>query len=462
MTIPIDGRTRIAPVTRPPAEQPTPEVTEAQLDRRAQRNLQNLEGGSNFSSSSLPAVQRRGQISPTDQARGVDAFRAIDSIRNGVETRRMALDGANDRVRDAEARLATQLGSLQPSMTRDQLQAYADDYRRTTPAYGDAARAAEDLAGFMRDNAARLSEAHANLHLHPRADLLQGEGARSTEALSAAAGSLDRFVSQSPTGSQALQRMINEASQGLTVPAGAAIGGTGFAIGQLGNVVSRFSDVANRAAGAFGAVAGVVNGANNLERLLQDGRAEHAAGLLGNTAQVVGGVLRIGGVAIGSTVGIVGTLGALAAQGVSAYRDNERTVAEVSARLGRLGLTPTAADTLARANPEALRTLQAQGFSPDHLQRLAGLGQSLTLRAHESSASAFAVATQRLGLSPEAATQFMERLGSRAGQGAALLERIIAGNPRATSREAIMQELGFRQPLVSDETRLAVLAALGS
>lgn len=462
MTIPIDGRTRIAPVTRTPAEQPTPEVTEAQLDRRAQRNLQNLEGGSNFSSSSLPAVSATAPRTATSQARGVEAFRAVDEIRTGVETRRMALDGANDRVREAEARLATQLGSLQPSMTQDQLQAYADDYRRTTPAYGDATRAAEDLAGFMRDNAARLSQAHADLHLHPRADLLQGEGARSTEALSAAARSLDTYVSQAPSGNQALQRMLNEASGGLTVPAGAAIGGTGFVIGQLGNVAASLAEVSNRAAGAFGAVAGVVNGANNLERLLQEGRAEHAVGLLGNTAQVAGGVLRVGGVAVGSTIGIVGTIGALAAQGVSAYRDNARTVAEVSARLGRLGLSPTAADTLARANPEALRTLQAQGFSPDHLQRLAGLGQSLTLRAHESSASAFAVATQRLGLSPEAATQFMERLGSRAGQGAALLERIIAGNPRATSREAIMRELGFRQPLVSDETRLAVLAALGS
>ena len=53
----IEGRSPAASVqrqTEPPKTEPAPTVAEPALDRRAQRNLTNLTGGSNFSSASLP------------------------------------------------------------------------------------------------------------------------------------------------------------------------------------------------------------------------------------------------------------------------------------------------------------------------------------------------------------------------------------------------------------------------
>lgn len=461
------------PVESAPPPPPPEPVVEPALDRRAQRNLTNLTGQSNFSSPSLPAVTRNPgtavaaaqtaapAASPQDlAARGVEGYRVQAEIRTGVETRRIALDRANSAVKDAEAALAVQVTRLQHSLTPDQLQRYAADYRATNPAYATAQAASTDLANYIRDNASRLGTAMSDLRHHPFPNGMQMEANSTRQALDDATRSLETYVSQSPTGSTQLQATLAEAGRSLN--AATVIGGTGFAVGQLGNIATRLADVATRAAGAFGVAAGALNAADNLQRLLQDGRIEHAAGLAANGAQIVGGALRIAGIGFGATVGIVGTVAAVLAKGVSAYRDNEARVSEMTERLGRLGIPSGQAEVLARGNPAAYRALSEAGYSPEQIQRMAAQGQSMVLRAHESSAQQFAEAARRLGLDPERATQLMERLGPRmAAQGADALTRLVAGNPEARTREELLRLLSFRSdPLVSDATRQALLAAL--
>lgn len=469
-----DGPEQVESAPPPPAPEP---VIEPALDRRAQRNLTNLTGGSNFSSSSLPAVTRNplapgtaaamavqtNAPAPTPQelqARGIQGYTVQAEIRTGVETRRIVLDRANSAVKDAEANLVVQVTRLQHSLTSPQLQQYADDYRSTNPAYATAQAASTELASYLRDNASRLGTALNDMQHHPVLNAAQHDASFTRQALEDAARSLETYVSQSPTGSAQLQATLAEAGRSLN--AATVVGGTGFAVGQLGNIAARVADVASRAAGAFGVAAGALNAVDNVQRLLQDGRIEHAAGLAGNGAQIVGGALRVAGVSFGATVGIVGTAAALIAKGVSAYRDNEARATDVSARLGRLGFQPGQAEVLARANPNAFKVLQEQGYTPEQIQRIAAQGQSMVLRAHESSAQQFAEAARRLGLNPEQATQLMERLGPRmAAQGADALTRLISANPNATNRAEIIRMLGYRSdPLVSEATRQALLAAL--
>ena len=89
------------------------------LDRRAQRNVENLKGGNNFSSASLPKVSGvagKQSVEVTGQ-RGIDAMRTIREIQEGVETRTAALEAVNERVKASETKLAEHLTHLQHTLT---------------------------------------------------------------------------------------------------------------------------------------------------------------------------------------------------------------------------------------------------------------------------------------------------------------------------------------------------------
>jgi hypothetical protein len=472
----IDGRSGAAGVQRTAGqtaeapEAPEP-VIEPALDRRAQRNLTNLTGGSNFSSASLPQVTRRNPAAAPDaaaalaaspqvlQQRGVEAARTLMEVRSGVETRTVALNRANEAVRRAETELGTHLVRLQHTLTPTELQAYADDFRRTNPAYAAAEAAANDLATYVRDNASRLAGATADIQHHPMAHVAQDEAQWAQRAVDTAAQTLDTYVRQAPTGSEVLQRALSEA--GLRLSAATAASGAGHALSALANVGGRFADVARGAGHAFGLAGSALSAADSLSRLLQEGRIDHAAALAANGVQIVGGALRVAGVAIGGTIGIAGGIAAALATGIVAYNDREARVSQMSERLQRLGFSATQAEAMSRANPAALRVLAERGFTPEHLQRMAAQSPHSILRPHESSARDFLAATQRLGLSPEEATRVLERLGpGMASRAADMLMRLVVSTPEANSRELILRHLSRPQPLGSEDVRQALLAAL--
>jgi hypothetical protein len=70
----------------------------------------------------------------------------IEEVQQGIETRTAALDAANDKVKASETKLAEHLTHLQHTLTTEELQAYADDFRADEPAYAEAEAAATELA----------------------------------------------------------------------------------------------------------------------------------------------------------------------------------------------------------------------------------------------------------------------------------------------------------------------------
>lgn len=370
-----------------------------------------------------------GQLTPRQL--GVQAARTLDEVRVGIDTRNMRLHSANREVERLETRLAEQLMNLSPSMSPEERQAYADAYRaRSSGAYGEARDAAQDLADYMRDNAARVEQAAIDLAGHPAPNAVAGMVNGVTQSMQNAMGVLDTAVRQSPTGSAELQRSLealgrdfsqiaeraalshgapdNRQSAGMDVTR-PAIGGLGVAIGQLSREVG---SLAQRAAGKFGVVGGTL-GAIDAAGRIADGtaRAEHYAGAAAGLAQVVGGVLRIGGVAVGGPVSLVAGGASILFTAASAVRDRDAYVRDVTATLQAAGIAQGAdAEALARSNPESLRLLEAARFGPQQIRDLV-FAAPQSARMHESTIADLVRGAQRFGLSPAHVVDMLRQLG---------------------------------------------------
>lgn len=468
-----ETRSTTASTTTRRAETPrAPEpVKTTPLDRRAQRNLQNLRGTSSFSSPSLqpvgatpakfttPVVAAK---SPAEvEQRGFDAIKTIQDVQLGVLTRTEALAAANEKVKASETTLAEHLKHLEHALSTEELQAYADDFRADEPAYAEATAAAQELASYVADNTGRLAQAEADVrayHPQPEAYETVMQGAPLTRrALEDAALALEEHVALSPTGSPELKETLSGISAG-TVSMGAAVAEQVAGVAEL---IPRFKSLAERAGGAFGVVGGLVDGKTFLDRVLKDGQPEDYAGLAASGVLVTQGVMKVAGVAVSAPVSLAAGAVSLVASGVGAWRDNEARVADMSARLAELGIDSAVAETISRGNPASFGELAKAGFSPEQVQRLAALGESWLLSTHESDATYFARATASLGLTPEESVRLLERLGpdlaSSAGHTLAALD---AGG--AKSREAILSMLAIPNGVfgVSEDTRVALLREL--
>lgn len=425
------------------------------LDRRAQRNVENLKGGSNFSSASLPKVSGvagKQSVEVTGQ-RGIDAMRTIREIQEGVETRTAALEAVNERVKASETKLAEHLTHLQHTLTTDELQAYADDFRADEPAYAEAEAAATELAGYVAANDDRLAAAEADVakyHPQPHAYTESLQGARRTErALEDAVTALETHVALSPTGSPRLQETLG----GIGVSTVAA-GLEGAA--ELAASMTRFKSLAERAGGAFGVIGAVADGKTFLDGVLKDGNPEDYAGLAASGVLVAQGVLKVAGVAVSAPVSMVAGAVSLVASGVSDWRDNEARVSEMTRRLGELGIDAAHAETIARANPAAFEALADAGYSTDQIRRLTALGDTTLTGAYEDEARSFAAAASTLGLTSEDAVRMLEA----APPGLASSVAAYLTDARATTDGSQADLLrALRVPMPGSERQHAIIAA---
>lgn len=399
-----------------------------------------------------------GNLSP--QQRGIQAARTLDEVRTGIETRNIRLSGANREVQRLETRLGEQLGNLAPSLTQQQRQDYADAYRRQhSGAYTEARDAAQDLASYTRDNLPRVEQATRDLPGHPIQNAVSDMPARVTNAMQESVRQLDQAVRQSPTGSPELQRTLGELGQRfqeVSQRAGAGtndpgnrqtpgfdstrltVGGTGIALGRLSSDVAALS---TRAAGAFGVAGGVLGAADNLGRVANGtARGEHYVGAALNGAQVVGGVLRVAGVAIGGPVSLAAGALAIGAGVVSSVRDSRQYTADVTSTLREAGVDPARAEALARSNPESLRALQSAGYTPQQISDVVANAPSTT-RIHQSQTEGMLRAAQQFGMTPAQMTDFVRQLGpERADIALNTMARVMSGNPGA-DRALVLREM---------------------
>ncbi len=432
------------------------------LDRRAQRNLTNLGGGSNFSSSNLKPVgvaskQSTGAMTPALEQRGFDAIGTIREVQEGVETRTAALESANEAVKASETALAEHLAHLQHALTPEELQAYADDFRSDEPAYAQAEAAAQELATYVADNTARLADAESDVaKYHPQPEVY-GEvlqGARRTAAVfESAAAELEEHVALSLTGSPELQETLGRIDVGTVVSRLEDVAG-------LAESIPRFAALAERAGAAFGIIGAVADGKTFLDGVLKDGNPEDYAGLAASGVLVAQGVLTIAGVAVSAPVSMVAGAVSLVASGVSDWRDNEERVADMTERLVELDIAPAeTAETIARANPAAFEALADAGYSAEQLRRITSLGATTLMSAHAEEARTFAAAVRTLGLSPEDAVRMLEA----AGPGLASRTAVYLNNARAGSNgtaEDLLRALRVPYP-DTERQREVIFAALG-
>lgn len=407
----------------------------AALDRRAQRNLSNLAGASNFSSSNLPKVggAMTRQSTPVAKAAGPDPVDVQAEIQDGLITRTDALTAANDAVQESETKLAEHLTHLKDVLPPDQLQAYADDYRQDHAAlYETAETAAADLARYLTENAAPLAEAEAQIAAENRIPAIY-QADITTEYVEKAAAELDTAVTQSPTGSPSLQDALS--ALGHTATAGENVGAA------LSGVGGRLGELAERAGKAFGGAGAAFDIASNLDRIVEDGgRVEHWAGVAANAVVLA----EIAGVTVSAPVSMIAGAVALAAGGVSEYRDNEARVADMSGRLAELGFDEAQAERISRSNPAALRVLGEAGYSADQLQQLIAQDGLTLVNGNHTEAEYFVSAMQMLGVSPADATQLLVEAGT---QGSKLVGHVA--NARVTSertREDLLRALRVPYP----------------
>lgn len=374
------------------------------LDRRAQRNLSNLAGTSNFSSANLPPVGGAPvkQSTPVDKSRATDPVDVQAEIQDGLITRTDALTAANESVEKAEAKLAEHLTHLKDVLTPEQLQAYADDFRADNAAAYDAVEAAAtDLAGYLAEKAAPLAEAEAQIQAEHRVPAIY-QADITVEYLEKAAAALETSVTLSPSGSSGLVDALSSVAM-----AGEAVGG---ALADFGGRVGAFAEAAGK---AFGGVGAALDLGANVGRILEDGgRVEHWAGAAAGAVVVA----EIAGVAVTAPVSMLAGAVAVAAGGVSAYRDNQERVAEMSGRLVELGFDASHADNIARANPAALAVLGAAGYSPGELQQLTTQARFTLVNANHTEAEFFVAAMAQLGVSPADATQLLLDAGGAASK----------------------------------------------
>lgn len=414
--------------TKKPAAAP-----EVALDRRAQRNLSNLGGVSNFSSANLPkvgAAASKQSATPVAKSAAADAVDVQAEIQDGLITRTDALESANDAVQARETELAAHLTHLKDVLTPEQLEAYATDFRTDhAREYEAADAAATDLADYLAENAAPLAEAEAQIAAENRIPAIYAADI-TTEYLDKAAAELQTAVTQSPAGSSDLA-----AALGHVATAAEQVGGA------LGEVGGRFGALAEGAGKAFGGLGAALDLGANVGRILEDGgRVEHWAGAAASAVVVA----EIAGVAVTAPVSMLAGAVAVVASGVSDYRDNEARVADMSARLGELGFDATHAEQISRANPAALRVLGEAGYSPEQLQQLTTQPGLTLVNANHTEAEYFVGAMEQLGVSAADATKMVVEAGA---QGSALVGYVA--NARVTSertRDDLLRALRVPYP----------------
>ena len=408
--------------------------------------------------------------------RGVQAARTLDEVRVGIDERNMRLDRANRAVERLETGLAQQLMNLSPALSQEERQAYADAYRaRNSGPYGEARDAAQELADYTRENLPRVEQAARDLPGHPHPNAVSGMVTAVARSMEQSMGVLDTAVRQSPTGSTELQSSLEQlGTQFAQVAERAAaangdpgnqqapgfdatrptVGGLGVAVGQLSRTAG---SLAQRAAGKFGVVGGVL-GAVDAGGRIADGtaRAEHYAGAGAGLAMVVGGVLRIGGVAVGGPISLIAGGASMLATAASAVRDRNAYVRDVTATLQATGMDAARAEALARSNPESLRLLEGAGYTPDQIRDVVGTAP-VTTRIHASSTETLVRAGQQLGVSPERMTEIVRQLGARdADVAIAQLQRALSLAPGLGSA-GVMQELESGWGATDASRRLAAL-----
>jgi hypothetical protein len=286
--------------------------------------------------------------------------------------------------------------------------------------------------------------------------------ARLNNALDQTAHTLDTYVKQSPTASPELQHTLGDLGRrfeaiaarvgvgtrdpgnrdtehGISAPQAALA--TEKAVDRAARLSGKFTDLAEHAGHAFGIAGATLAAGENISRLAEGtGRTEHAVGLAGNLAEIGGGVAAIAGVTVGAPVAAVGAAIGLGADAVSAYRDRQEYVHDVSSNLTSAGMDPARAEALARSNPDSLRALASHGYTPQQISDIAANAPS-TVRMHVSQTDGVIGAGQRLGLSPTQVTDLARRLGPQNADTAFDgLQRVIGGNP-GSNRSQILQNL---------------------
>lgn len=408
-------------------------------------------GRRNASLGDDPAVQR-----------AFTAAKTLEDVKNGVEARYIQLNALDREVANLEAKLGTQLQNLSPALTQEDRQRFADTFREQhASAYQEAREAAEGLAQFLCDNVSRTQQATTDLKHHPFRSGVAGLPMRLSAAIDQAASSLDRHTHLSPQGDKVLEHSLCVLGRGFAKMAadagrgdedarhGNAVKNTATtsegALSRLAKFGGRFSEIAEHSANAFGVVAGAIGGVENLHRLANgEGRVEHGVGLAANSAEIVGGALAIGGVAVGATLGLGGMVVALGAEAVSAYRDRQEYVRDTTATLKAIGLNEPHAAGLAASNPEALRALATAGWSATQISRFVANAPGM-VRAHHSQAHAVVNAARVFNLPTDRLVELTQELGSP-GADVALssLTRVIAASPGASRQQILrMMENGF-------------------
>lgn len=392
---------------------------------------------------------------PAGPQRPVTEVEAMDRLAvttSNVSRATAALEAANATVRTHEEQLAKELAQLAPSLSTDDLQAYADSYRAERASdYERAKDAAHQLSEVLRNEVPGALERAAQV-----GTVQTGWGASYLEAgVGRATEALGQYVRQSPTGDDALQRSLESTANVLeqvSTAAGAASAGLS-GIAELGG---RFSELARVAGDAFGIVGGAASLAVASDRIL-DGtaRVDHyvAAGL--SVAEIGLGVAAIGGVTVGLPVTVAVGAASVAVGLVNGSRDRAELERAVSGRLQSLGYDAAQADALAALNPKAAGALRDAGFTPEEIQSLAMTAPDMMGTSH-AFAQGMVDSAKELGLTPSEWTRFIDEMapngdavaltvtqwmGEARGQGGRLSRSELIGRLRADDAPSPMPEL---------------------
>lgn len=392
---------------------------------------------------------------PAGPQRPVSETEAMDRLAitsSHVSRATEVLEAANATVRRHEEQLATELSQLAPSLSTEDLQAYADSYRAERQGDYDRAKAAAyELSEVLRNEVPGALERAGQV-----GTIQTGWGAKYLEdGVSRATEALGQYVRQSPTGDDALKRSLESTASVLSqvsMAAGAASAGLS-GVAELGG---RFSDLARVAGDAFGIVGGAASLAEASGRIL-DGtaRADHyvAAGLA--VAEVGLGVAAIGGVTVGLPVTVAVAAASVVVGMVSNARDRAEFEGAVSGRLQSIGYDAAQADALAALNPKAAGELRAAGFTTEEIQALAKSAPDM-MGAPHSFAQGMADTAKELGMSPAQWTRFIDEMaphgdavaltvtqwmGEARSQGASLSRAELVERLRANDAPSPMPEL---------------------
>lgn len=378
----------------------TPSAPEKPLSERSKQDLGSLGGVSAFDKATPAGPQR-----PVSETELVDRL-SLTTV--DVSRATEVLEAANEVVKQREETLAKELAHLAPSLSTEELQAYADSYRADhAEDYSAAEQAAAQLSTVLRDKVPGALEAAAG------SPSLRAGWANSylVDRVSDATAALQQYVSQSPTGDDALQRSLTQTVDRLALVSTVA-GGVSTGLEGVSHLTSTLSELASGAGNAFGIVGSAASLASTGKRILDgNGRAEHYVGAAVSVAEIGVGVAAVAGVTVGLPV--TATLAAVGfvANGISNARDRAELESSVTSRLLELGYSEQTAEGLAQLGPKAGAQLRDAGYSVEDIRSLVMLAPDLV---ESGELGRLASVTKGLELEGDQMMELIESLGPQA------------------------------------------------